>query len=79
MFTNILKKAHCFIFLVPGMFKELFFAYKNGGKGFRIKNDVYCLVKVCDHLDKIAPKTVKLMKKAYKDKCFHDLRFQNIN
>ena len=63
MFISILKRTHYFTFLVPGMFKELFFAYRNGGKRFRIKNHVCCLVKDCDHLDKIAPKTVKLMKK----------------
>ena len=33
-----------------------------------------CAIKFCYHFGKIAPKTVKLMKETYKDKCYAELR-----
>lgn len=35
-----------------------------------LKNEMRCAIKFCYRLGKTAPETVKLMKEAYKDKCF---------
>ena len=35
-----------------------------------LRNEMCCAIKFCYHLSKTAQETVKLMKEAYKDKCF---------
>ena len=35
-----------------------------------LRNEMRCAIKFSYHLGKTAPEMVKLMKKAYKDKCF---------